>query len=416
MRSQHRRVGVTGVGLVCPLGNTAEVAWKALLAGRSGIGLITRFDPSSLPVHIAGEVRGFEPADYIEVKEVKKMDRFAHYAVAASEMAVRDAGLEVTPANAERVGVIIGSGIGGIESLEESIARFHAGGFKKVSPFFIPRVISNMAPGQVAIRLNARGINYTTTSACASGGHAVGEAFRLVQSGEQDVMIAGGAEAAVTPMCVAGFAAMRALSTRNDDPAAASRPFERDRDGFVVAEGAGVLILEGLDHARARGARVYAEIVGYGANGDAYHITMPSPDGVGAAQCMRLALATAGVAPEEVDYVNAHGTATEYNDIHETQALKAVFGDDAARLSVSSTKSSTGHALGAAGGIEAVFTALAVHRQIAPPTTNYDNPDPQCDLDYVPNVARTLEIDVALSNSFGFGGTNTSLVFRRYGE
>jgi 3-oxoacyl-[acyl-carrier-protein] synthase II len=414
MRALRRRVVVTGIGVVSPLGNTAQDSWRALVAGESGIGPITRFDPSGLPARIAGEVRNFDPLGYLDTKEVRRMDRFAHLAVAAAQMAVADAGLEGGWDDPERVGVVIGSGMGGIETLEESIVRFHDGGFKKVSPFFIPRVISNMAPGHIAIRFGALGVNYATTSACASGGHAIGEAFRLIGAGAQDVMIAGGAEAGVTSMCIAGFAAMRALSTRNDEPATASRPFERDRDGFVVAEGAGVLVLEDLDHARARGARVYAEIVGYGANADAYHITTPAPEGAGAARCIRLTLADAELAPEDIDYINAHGTATEYNDVNETQAVKAVFGEAAGRIAISSTKSMTGHALGAAGGLEAAFSVLAIDHQIAPPTTNYEHPDPQCDLDYVPNRARSMKIDAALSNSFGFGGANSCLAFRRF--
>jgi 3-oxoacyl-[acyl-carrier-protein] synthase II len=413
MRRQPRRVGVTGIGLLSCLGNTTEESWGALLDGQSGIDRIRRFDAAALPVRIAGEVRGFDPADYIEQKEIKKMDPFAHYAVAAADMAVRDAGLQIGPALAGRAGVVIGSGMGGIETLEHDIVRFHEGGFKKVSPFFVPRVIGNMAAGQIAIRLGATGVNFSTASACASGAHAVGEAFRMIRDGTQDVMVAGGAEAGVTPMCIAGFAAMRALSTRNDEPQRASRPFERDRDGFVVSEGAGVLVLEELDHARARSARVYAEIVGYGANADAYHITTPSPEGAGAARCIRLALADAGLEPAAVQYVNAHGTGTEYNDANETEAVKAVFGPHAGRAAISSTKSMTGHALGAAGGIEAAFTSLAVFHQVAPPTINYDNPDPKCDLDYIPNRARAMPIDVALSNSFGFGGANSCLAFRR---
>lgn len=413
MRAGRRRVAVTGIGVVSPLGNTAEASWRALAAGRSGIGSITRFDSTGLPVRIAGEVHGFDPSAYLEAKELKRMDPFAHFAIAAAQMAVDDAGLVIGDVNSERVGVVIGTGVGGIETLEESIIRFHEGGFKKVSPFFIPRVIGNMAPGQVAIRFGARGVNYTTTSACASGGHAIGEAFRLIAGGEQDAMIAGGAEAGVTPMCIAGFAAMRALSTRNDEPTRASRPFDRDRDGFVVAEGAGILVLEELGQARSRGARVYAEVVGYGANADAHHITTPAPEGIGAARCMRLALANAELQPSDIDYINAHGTATEYNDINETQAIKAVFGEAARQVAVSSTKSMTGHALGAAGGLEAAFTCLAIHHQLAPPTANYDNPDPQCDLDYVPNESRPMVIEAALSNSFGFGGANSCLAFRR---
>jgi 3-oxoacyl-[acyl-carrier-protein] synthase II len=404
---------ITGVGLLTSLGNDAERTWKGILEGRSGIKPISGFDATDLPVRIAGEVRGFEPEQYVDKKEIKRMDAFAHHALAASVMAVSDAGIEVAKENAHRAGVIIGTSMGGVGTLEEAIIRFHTEGAKKVSPFFVPRVIGNMAPAQVAIRLGMKGVNYAPASACASGGHALGEAFRLIREGLQDVMIAGGTEATVTPMCIAGFAAMKALSTRNDDPAGASRPFERDRDGFVVGEGAGIVVLEDLEAARARGARCYAEIVGYGANTDAYHITTPSPGGAGAARCMQLALDDASLSPAHVGYINAHGTATEANDINETEAIKAAFGEHAARLAVSSTKSMTGHALGAAGGIEGVLTALAVYHQVAPPTINHAYADPRCDLDYVPNSARRMAIDVALSNSFGFGGTNSCIAFRR---
>lgn len=416
MPQDLRRVVVTGIGLVTPLGNDAEQTWDGILNGRSGVGRLTRFDASGFPVRIAAEIRGFDPELYVDKKDVKKMDSFALYAVAAAEMAARDAAFVVDPHSAHRVGVIIGSGVGGIETLEESILRFHVGGVRKVSPFFVPRVIGNMAPGQVAIRFGATGINYATTSACASGGHAVGEAFRVIRYGVQDAMIAGGAEAAVTSMCVAGFSAMRALSTRNDEPTAASRPFDRSRDGFVIGEGAGMLILEERQRALARGARIYAELIGYGANADAYHITMPSPGGVGAARCMRIALEDAQIEPSAVSYLNAHGTATEQNDVSETEGIKAAFGEWAERLAVSSSKSMIGHSLGAAGAIEAALTALAVYHQTAPPTINYDEPDPRCDLDYVPNRARPMRIEVAMSNSFGFGGANSCLVFRQAAE
>jgi 3-oxoacyl-[acyl-carrier-protein] synthase II len=413
MLQQPRRVVVTGIGLVTPLGNDMQRTWSGILEGRSGVGVATRFDASKLPVRIAAEVRAFNPESYVDKKDVKKMDVFALYAVAAAQMAMRDAGMVVEEDSAHRFGVIIGSGIGGIATLEETLLRFHEGGIKKVSPFFVPRVIGNMAPGQVAIRLGATGVNYATTSACASGGHAIGEAFRLIRDGSQDAMIAGGAEAPVTSLCVAGFAAMRALSTRNEAPASASRPFERSRDGFVIGEGAGILVLEERQRAIERGAHLYAELIGYGANSDAYHITKPSPAGNGAARCMRLALGDADVDPSAVDYLNAHGTATEQNDINETEAIKSAFGEAAARLAVSSTKSMIGHSLGAAGAIEAAVTALAVRDQVAPPTINYDEPDPRCDLDYVPNRARRMQIEVAISNSFGFGGANSCLVFRR---
>ncbi|HXQ22763.1 MAG TPA: beta-ketoacyl-ACP synthase II [Candidatus Acidoferrales bacterium] len=414
MKPTDRRVVVTGIGLVTPLGNDAAGNWQALLAGRSGIAPISRFDAANLPVRIAGEVRDFDPAAYIEKKEIKKMDAFTHYAVAAAQMAADDAQLVVDAANAERVGVLIGVGMGGIATIEEYHRNFLESGLKKVTPFFIPRLIANMAPAQIAMRFGAKGANYTTASACASGGHAVGEAYRLIRFGYQDAMFAGGAEAGVTPMTVGGFAVMRALSTRNAQPQRASRPFDRERDGFVVAEGAGVLILEDLDHARSRGARVYAEIVGYGANSDAYHITTPAPEGEGAAACMRLALADGSIEPSEVDYINAHGTSTPYNDLNETLAVKRAFGEHARRLAVSSTKSMTGHLLGAAGGVEAAYTALAVSHGVLPPTINYENVDPECDLDYVPNQPRTAPVRVALSNSFGFGGTNACVAFRRY--
>jgi 3-oxoacyl-[acyl-carrier-protein] synthase II len=414
MKPSDRRVVVTGLGLVTPLGNDTATNWQRVTAGHSGIDVISRFDTSKFPVRIAGEVRGFDPAVFIDKKELRRMDPFAHYAVAAAQMAVDDAQLAIEPAQAERVGVIVGVGMGGIATIEESHRLFLEFGLKKVSPFFIPRLIANMAPGHIAMRFGAKGVNYTTTSACASGGHAVGEAFRLVRYGHQDVMLAGGAEAPVTPLGVGGFAVMRALSTRNDEPPRACRPFDRERDGFVVAEGAAVLVLETLERARTRGARIYAEVVGYGANADAYHLTMPSPAGEGAARCMRLALEDGDIAPDTVDYINAHGTSTPYNDVNETQAIKQVFGAHAARLAVSSTKSMTGHALGAAGAIEAAYMALSTFHALVPPTINYENPDPECDLDYVPNIARHMPVRVALSNSFGFGGANACLAFRRY--
>ena len=414
MAGELQRVVVTGIGAVSPLGCGTDVNWQALLAGRSGIGPITAFDASDFPVRIAGQVPGFDPAAYLEKKDIKKVDRFAQFAIAAAQMAMDDARLTVTPEEAPRVGVVVGVGMGGIATIEEAVRSFYDEGLKRLSPFFIPRLIANMAPGHIAIRFGCTGVNYTPTSACASGGQAVGEAFRLVRYGDQDVVISGGAEAAITPMGVGGFAVMRAMSTRNDEPERASRPFERHRDGFVVGEGAGVLVVESLAHARARGARIYCELAGYGANGDAYHITSPAPDGRGAAECMRLALASGGIDPLEVDYINAHGTATPYNDVNETQAIKAVFGEHAARIAVSSTKSMTGHLLGGAGGVEAVYTALALHHGWLPPTINYDEPDPECDLDYVPNSARQVRARVALSNSFGFGGANACIAFRRW--
>jgi 3-oxoacyl-[acyl-carrier-protein] synthase II len=414
MKPLNRRVVITGIGLLTPLGNDVSTNWENLCAGRSGIAPITHFDATALPVRFAGEVRGFDPASYIDKKDIKRMDPFTHYAVAAAQMAVADARFSVETVPAERIGVLVGVGMGGISTIEEYLRLFFESGLKKVTPFFIPRLIANMAPGQIAIHLGAKGVNFSATSACASGGHAIGEAYRQVRFGFQDVMFAGGAEAAVTPMGVGGFAVMRALSTRNEEPEHASRPFDKQRDGFVMAEGAGMLVLETLDHALTRGARIYAEIVGYGANADAHHITAPSPQGEGAARCIRLALEDGDVNPLEVDYINAHGTSTPYNDVNETQAIRRVFGEHAARLAVSSTKSMTGHTLGAAGAIEAAYVALTLHHGIIPPTINYEYADPECDLDYVPNQARRAVVRVALSNSFGFGGANACLAFRRH--
>ncbi|MFI5398424.1 MAG: beta-ketoacyl-ACP synthase II [Candidatus Binatia bacterium] len=414
MRHADRRVVVTGLGLITPLGNGVSTNWENLLAGCSGIRQITRFDATRLPVRIAGEVRDFDPLLYIEKRDVKKMDAFTQYALAAAQMAVDDARLVIDADNAERVGVLVGVGIGGIATLEEAERNFLESGVRRLSPFMVPRLIANMAPGQIAIRFGAKGVNYAAASACASGGHAVGEAYRLIHFGYQDAMLAGGAEAAVTPLSIAGFAVMRALSTRNDEPERASRPFDRERDGFVMAEGAGILVLEEYESAVQRGARMYAEIVGYGANSDAYHITTPAPDGEGAARCMRLTLEDGGIAPGEIDYINAHGTSTPYNDVNETQAIKHVFGEHARRLAVSSTKSMTGHLLGAAGAVEAAYAVLTAYHGRIPPTINYEHPDPECDLDYVPNVTRTAAVRVAMSNSFGFGGTNACLAFRRF--
>jgi 3-oxoacyl-[acyl-carrier-protein] synthase II len=414
MTVDKRRVVITGLGVVSPLGCGTAKNWDALLAGRSGIGPITQFDATQFLVRIAGEVKDFDPADWIEKKEIKKADRFAQLAIAAAQMAVDDAGLRVTGDEQERVGVVLGVGMGGIATIEEYHRILLESGPRRLTPFFIPRLIANIAPGQIAIRFGFTGVNYTTASACASGGHAVGEAYRLVASGMQDAMLTGGAEAAVTPLGVGGFQAMRALSTRNDEPERASRPFDRGRDGFVTAEGAGVLVIESLERAVARGARVYAEIVGYGANADAFHITSPAPEGPSAARCMQLALLDGGIDPLDVDYINAHGTSTPYNDANETQAIKRVFGEHAARLAVSSTKSMTGHLLGGAGGVEAAYTALSLLHGTVPPTINYESPDPECDLDYVPNRPRRLAIRVALSNSFGFGGTNACVAFRKW--
>ncbi|HWP57546.1 MAG TPA: beta-ketoacyl-ACP synthase II [Candidatus Acidoferrales bacterium] len=412
----NRRVVVTGLGLVTPLGTGVEKNWNALMHGRSGIGPITRFsNVEFFASRIAGEVRDFSPEDYIEPREIKKMDRFIQFSIAAAEMAMRDSGLTIGAEFAERVGVIIGVGLLGLESLESYHRAYLEGGPRKISPFFIPKVISNLAPGYVAIRHGAKGVNWTPTSACASGNHAIGEAFHLIRRGLQDVMITGGAEAAITPLGVGGFSAMKALSTRNNEPERASRPFDKNRDGFVIAEGSGIMILEERERALARGARVYGEVIGYGCNGDAYHITSPSPEGEGAARCMALALADAGIAAEEIDYINAHGTSTEYNDVNETQAIKKVFGARAYQIPVSSTKSMTGHMLGAAGAVEGVYTVLALYHGMIPPTINYEEPDPQCDLDYVPNRARKADMRAALSNSFGFGGTNACVIFRREG-
>ncbi len=407
-----RRVVVTGLGLVTPLGTGVEKTWKALCAGESGIGRITRFDPTGYDAQIAGDVKDFDPAQFIEKKEIKKMDTFIHYAVGASQLAVDDAKLKVAPEEATRVGVYIGSGIGGLGSIEHYHDVLREKGPGRVSPFFIPMTIINLASGQVAIRVGAKGPNSCAVTACATGNHCIGDAYRLIQRDDADVMIAGGAEAAITPLGVAGFASAKALSFRNDDPTKASRPFDKDRDGFVLGEGAGVVVLEELEHARARGARIYAEVIGYAMNSDAYHITAPPEEGEGAVRCMEMALKDAGVAKTDIGYINAHGTSTMADAI-ETKAIKHVFGEQAYRIPVSSTKSMTGHLLGAAGGIEAVFSILALHHGILPPTINLDHPDPACDLDYVPNTARSVQTQVVLSNSFGFGGVNACLLFRR---
>jgi 3-oxoacyl-[acyl-carrier-protein] synthase II len=410
----RRRVVVTGVGLVTPLGTGTERNWDGLTAGRSGVRAISRFDASILPARVAGEVPDFEPERFIERKELKKMDLFIQYAVAASQMAVDEARLDVPFVRPDRVGVIVGVGIGGLESLEAAYHHFAAQDVRKVSPFFIPKLIPNMAPGHIAMRYGARGPNYATTSACASGAHAIGDAVLYIRDGRQDVMLAGGAEAPICLIGVGGFTAMRALATGfNDEPTRASRPFDRRREGFVVAEGAGMLVLEALEHAQARGVPILGEVAGFGATCDAYHMTQPSPGGEGAAECLAQALTDAGVGVETVGYINAHGTGTPFNDEAETSAIKRVFGEYAARLPVSSTKSMTGHLLGAAGAVEAIYTILAVSRGMVPPTINLDEPDPACDLDYVPHRAREATIDVALSNSFGFGGTNVCLALRR---
>ena len=409
-----RRVVVTGVGLLSSVGLGTEASWQALLAGHSGIGPITHFDASAFSARIAGEVKGFDPLQYFDKKDVKKMDVFIQFAVAAAEFAVKDANLEVTPDIADQTGVFIASGIGGFSTIEREHLELINGGPRRISPFFIPASIINLAAGQVSIRFGARGPNLATCTACTASAHSIGESFEIIRRGDADIMIAGGSEASITPMGVGGFASMRALSTRNDEPLRASRPFDKDRDGFVVGEGAGILILEELEGAKRRGARIYAEIVGYGLSGDAYHLTAQPEDANGAVRSMRMALKKAGIRPEQVDYINAHGTSTPINDPTETLAVKTTFGDHAYKLAMSSTKSMTGHLLGAAGGLEAGITALAVHQQVAPPTVNLDEPDPKCDLDYVPKVKRAMKIDYALSNSFGFGGTNGTLLLKRY--
>jgi 3-oxoacyl-[acyl-carrier-protein] synthase II len=411
----RQRVVVTGLGAVSPLGNSCAELWDSLLAGRSGVGPITQFDCSQYPVTFAAEVKGFQPETWIEPKEVKKLDRFLQFAIAASRMAVDDSGFAVTEENCEEVAVYIGSGVGGLITICDAVLTLNERGPRKISPFVIPKILVNMASGHVSILLGSKGPNMSHVSACATGNHAIGEAFRLIQHGDAKVAVAGGAEASVVGLSVAGFARMGALSERNADPQRASRPFDRDRDGFVIGEGAGILVLEEYEHAKRRGARIYCEISGYGANSDAYHMTAPCPDGAGAVACMRRTLKDAGWAPDLVEYVNAHGTSTPFNDAAETQAIKTVFGDHARKLAVSSTKSMTGHLLGAAGGLEAVICALAVQRGVLPPTINYENPDPACDLDYVPNIPRESRVKRVLSNAFGFGGTNGCLAFSAAG-
>jgi 3-oxoacyl-[acyl-carrier-protein] synthase II len=409
-----RRVVVTGLGAVSPLGLTAEGSWQRVIRGESGIGPITLFDASAFPARIAGEVGGFDPLNYMDKKDVKKMDRFIQFACAAAQEAVEMSGLQVTPENAERVGVAVGSGVGGIQLMEEQHKILMERGPSRISPFFIPGMIINMASGQISIRYGAKGPNIATVTACSTAAHAIGESVRYIQRGEADVMICGGAEAAVTPLAVGGFAAMRALSTRNDEPQRASRPYDAGRDGFVMGEGSGVLVVEELEHAKARGAAIVCEVVGYGLSGDAFHISAPSEDGDGPMRVMQNALRDAGLPPEAVQYINAHGTSTPVGDKIETIAVKRVFGEHATKLCVSSTKSMSGHLLGAAGGLEAVFTILAIRDQTAPPTINLEVPDPECDLDYVPNHARPMPIRVAMSNSFGFGGTNACLALAKY--
>ena len=411
-----RRVVITGLGLVTPVGNSVEETWSALMAGRSGAEYIQRFDTEKFSVKFACEVKNFDPLKYVEKKEARKMGAFIHYAIAASQEAIDDSGLQVTDEVSERVGTYISSGIGDFWAIEREHSKLLNDGPSRVSPFFIPSAIVNLASGQVSIRHKARGPNSATATACAAGAHAIGDSFKIIQRNDADVMICGGAESAITPMSVAGFAALRALSTRNDEPAKASRPFERDRDGFVIGEGAGIMILEELEFAKRRGAKIYGEVVGYGMTADAFHITMPDETGSGAIRVMQKTIRDAGIRPEQVEYINAHGTSTPYNDKFETLAIKQTFGDHAYKLAVSSTKSMTGHLLGAAGGIESVFSTLAISREMLPPTINYVNPDPDCDLDYVPNEPRPARINYALSNSFGFGGTNAALLFKRYEE
>jgi 3-oxoacyl-[acyl-carrier-protein] synthase II len=409
-----RRVVVTGVGLVNPLGIGIDPVWAKVCEGVSGVGPITKFDTTDFETKIAAEVKGFRSEDFLAPKDIKKMDIFIHYALAATRIAMEDAGLKVSENNTDRVGVIVGTGLGGLSSIEKYHKVLLDRGPQRITPFFIPMLIANEASGQIAIEYGVKGPNLCVVTACATGAHSIGEACRSIQHDDADAMIAGGVEATITPLAVGGFNAMKALSTRNAEPERASRPFERDRDGFVMGEGGAVTILEELEHARKRGARIYAELVGYGYTGDAYHLAAPDPDGDGAARCMQMALRDAKLAPTEVDYINAHGTSTELNDITETVAIKRVFGEHARKLPVSSTKSVTGHLLGAAGSTEAVFSVLAIRDNIIPPTINYENPDPRCDLDYVPNVARETAITVTLSNAFGFGGTNATLIFKRF--
>jgi 3-oxoacyl-[acyl-carrier-protein] synthase II len=409
-----RRVVVTGIGFVTPVGIGVVEPWEALCRGESGIAPITLFDTADFVTKFGGEVKGFRPEDYVDAKDARRMDRFIQFAMAAAKIAIEDSGLSITAANAERVGVFVGAGLGGLATLETYHDVLRERGPRRISPFFIPMLIANLAPGHISIRYGAKGPNMSHVSACSTGAHSIGEAFETIVRGAADVMICGGTEATVTPLGVGGFNAMKALSTRNEEPARASRPFDKERDGFVIAEGAGIVILEELELARKRGAPIYAEVVGYGLTSDAHHITAPAPEGEGAARCMKMALDDARLAPEAVGYINAHGTSTEYNDANETKAIKTVFGDHARKVAISSTKSMTGHMLGAAGGVEAAITALALKHQVLPPTINYEYPDPECDLDYVPNEARSRPIEVAMSNAFGFGGTNACLVLRRF--
>lgn len=411
----RRRVVVTGLGLITPLGIGVETTWGNLINGKSGIGKITRFDASAFPTQIAGEVKNFNPEDFIEAKDIKKMDRFIHFAVAAATMALEDSGLKIADNNAERVGVIVGSGIGGLSAIENYHSVYLEKGPRRITPFFIPMLVINLASGQISIRFGAKGPNSAVSTACATGNHSIGDAYKIIQRGDADAMIAGGTEAVITPLGIGGFNAMKALSTKNDKPEKASRPFDIDRDGFVMGEGAGIMILENLQNAMDRGAKIYAEVIGYGMTADAYHITSPSPGGEGAARCMSLALRDGGVEPAEINYINAHGTSTKSGDELEVSAIKTVFGEHAHKVTISSTKSMTGHLLGAAGGVEAVFSVLSILNDIVPPTINLDNVDPECsNLDYVPHAARRMQINYTLSNSFGFGGTNACLVLKKF--
>jgi 3-oxoacyl-[acyl-carrier-protein] synthase II len=414
---EKRRVVVTGLGLITPLGLDVKTSWENLINGKSGIGKITSFDASKFPTQIAGEVKGFNPEDYIEAKDIKKMDRFIQFAVASATMALEDSGLKITNENSERVGVIVGSGIGGLSTIEYYHSVLLERGPRRITPFFIPMLVINLASGQISIRFGAKGPNSAISTACATGNHSIGDAFKIIQRGDADAMIAGGAEAVITPLGIGGFNAMKALSTRNNEPEKASRPFDIERDGFVMGEGAGIMVLESLSSAINRGARIYAEIIGYGMTADAYHITSPSPGGEGAARCMAMALNDGGIEPSRIDYINAHGTSTKAGDELESAAIKRVFGEHARKIAVSSTKSMTGHLLGAAGGVEAVFSVLSIFNGIVPPTINLENVDPECEgLDYVPHKARKMDVNYAMSNSFGFGGTNACILLKKFRE
>ena len=409
-----RRVVVTGLGMVTPLGTGVEKNWEAVCSGRSGIGPITKFDASLFSSRIAGEVKDFNSEDFMDKQQIRRFDIFIHYALASARMAMEDAGFSIKSSNSHRVGCVTGSGLGGLQMLEHYHSILKEKGPRRVSPFFIPGIIANMAPGQIAIEFGARGPNLSVQTACAAGTHAIGESFRLIKGDFADAMITGGSEAVITPLALAGFCNMRALSTRNDEPEKASRPFELNRDGFIMSEGAGILVIEELEHALKRGADIYCEIVSYGLSGDAYHVSSPDPGGIGAKNCIKMAINRAGLRPEDVDYINAHGTSTKMNDLAENKAIESVFGDYARKLAISSTKSMTGHLLGGAGGIEAAYTCLTIKHGIIPPTINYENPDPECNLDYVPNKCRKAKVNIAMSNSFGFGGTNASLIFKSY--